>query len=1001
MTTKSQRRTEIEKSAKIVFKQIKPNDKKDLISKYNTLQNRKEVFLPRIAVALNAKYNIPVEGVANYINERYAEYIQNKIAEEERKKRNIELLAQAERRKNASIALAENIKKMTEISKLKKATRKEKRKERQIKAQGKSKKQKPILKSNVPYYLRDGEQGSKIIGNSISVKFDEYNVIPALTENIPVIRDIIENQLLPLLPSGFIFSVLLYGQQFKDDTYIKENNFFVSNMSNDLDKIIKQMEESGSFDLPSGYYWRIAKISVNYEMGQGGAFTYKLDKLDGHNEEYKIYSPVSKNNCGKAVLDKIGLDVNDVPNGFLPIAYMCAKLKGIMPVVEYEKDKNYFFDEFVMLRENHYIYLIKKTLDKQRQKDKKMNMTTEEITMKTKAKNDKKKVLIFDIESKLEAGTNKQIPHAIGYCSCETSFSYTYGGDCVKDFVEMILTGSIMNIIGFNNGKYDYLLIRNELIARGCGLEEKRSSTNAVMKCFATYNGKTYIFSDLLNFTVGNLKSNLKSYGCEGSKGELDYNLVGYDETPEFKDELITYLKADVIGTYQLFRKIDSTFTGKGISILDDKIFTLSQIAFKLVNKIWKRDGILQSRVVKKVDTYGRLSAYGGRCEAYKRKYQCEDYEEIMRKVAEKEVINYEEITDYMRALDVNSLYPHAMKTNLYPVGEPVFTGIFQKDYLGIYLCDIKKPKNILFPVCSDKKHNSYNLNDVQGEYYTSVDVLQMRKYGYEVKILNGYFWRESRYIFKEYIDEYYSVKQNAEKNTPAYSNAKLMLNAPYGKCLQNDDKKTYFTCQSKEDLVNMYSKGLKPEDFQVIFEEVGGNVVGFYTHIAKTEATDLTDKKAFIGAFILSYSKVEMYEKIASSDPYYTDTDSVYIDTKYSHLFNIGDELGQYSDDVEGKIIFGLFIAKKLKYIEYIDTKGNFCVSITGKGCYKPSLNKQCFLDMLAGEKVKNVNPKRFIRNIKTGSVEVKQWTNNIKMNASNRVWDGNYSFPIGYINN
>ena len=402
---------------------------------------------------------------------------------------------------------------------------------------------------------------------------------------------------------------------------------------------------------------------------------------------------------------------------------------------------------------------------------------------------------------------------------------------------------------------------------------------------------------------------------------------------------------------------------------------------------------MLQDRVPKAVDIVGRKSAYGGRCEVFKRQFVSDHYDEIKRRIASNEKIDFE--YNYMRALDTVSLYPWAMKENYYPTGEAVFTSYYRTDKLGIYKCDVEKPKDILYPVVSDKKHKSYNLIDVQDEYYTSVDIEQMRKYGYKVEIINGYYWAEKHKIFEKYINEYYHIKQNAKKGTPAYNNAKLMLNAVFGKCLQGDDTETYYTCQTKEDLEEMY-KGKNQDDFRAVYEEVGGDVVGYYVHVDKKEIGDLTGRKAFVGAFILSYSKQTMYEKMLVSEPYYTDTDSIYCEAKYSEHFDEGKELGQFSDDVDGKIIYALFIAKKLKYIEYIDSEGKLQVSTTGKGCYKGALTRKCFTDMLAGLEVENKNPKRFFRNLKQGSVRVGEYISKIKMNDSNRLWDGNVSFPI-----
>lgn len=1002
MTSKSTRRKLINDESILYFANLPPNYRKQLIAIYNEIENKKEVSLPRVAVALNLKYNIPVAGVENYINNRGIEFRQQQIAERESKARNLELLAQAERRKLASIALENEMKRMSEKSKQRKQYRKAKRARAVERAKNKKKNLVPVIRENEPYYLRSGVEGSRIIGNSVSVNIDDD--MRADIEIIPQIMNIIIEKLLPKIPRGFKYSLVLKGIQYKGDEFVKSGTFLNSNMTSNINSIERDMRNSGSFDMPSEYYWLVKKISLHYELGQGGDSS-ENNKLVGY-DKYKVYSPKTKGNCGKSILKRYGLKAEE---GFLSIAYMRSKLEKLdIPVVEYAENKYYKFDEFVMLKDKHYYQLINSKVFIQRKKEAEAMKSVEQIIANKKSKIDRKKdtvagreVLVYDIESKKDE-VGYQIPKVIGYCSCEKSFEYKYGDDCVDEFVDMILKGNKHIIVGYNCGKYDYILIREALIKAGCGLEEQRRSLNGVMKCTATYKDeitgvrREYVFIDLLNFTNGSLRDNLKSYGCQCAKGEIDYTKIGYDDSNEFKDQLIEYLKADVLGTYQLMRKIDEPFLEKGISITDGSVYTLSQVAFKILNQYWKKAGILQGRVPKKVDEASRKSAYGGRCEVFKRVYKSVDYDEIRRKLKKKgETVNIDEIKDYMRALDVNSLYPYVMKDNFYPTGDAIFTGHFQKDKLGIYLCDVVKPKDLEFPVVNDKVYNSYNLIDTSGCYYTSVDIIQMRKHGYKVEITNGYYWKEQHKIFEDYINEYYHIKQNAKKGTPAYNNAKLMLNAVFGKCLQGDDIETNYLCQNEEDLVAMY-KGKNQEDFCVEYEEVGGNIVGFYTHIKKKTAQDLTDKKAFVGAFILSYSKQEMYEKLLVSNPYYTDTDSIYCEAKYSEHFKIGKELGEYSDDVDGKIIYAVFVAKKLKYVEYINAKGELVVSITGKGCYKPTLNRKSFTNMLAGLEVENKNPNRFIRNLKQGSVKVVEYISRIKMNSSNRLWNGNNSTPI-----
>ncbi len=157
------------------------------------------------------------------------------------------------------------------------------------------------------------------------------------------------------------------------------------------------------------------------------------------------------------------------------------------------------------------------------------------------------------------------------------------------------------------------------------------------------------------------------------------------------KGQMIEYLKNDVLGTYELYKKLNEPFKAFNLSILE--LFTLSQGEYKKIKGLQKESGILQERQNREVDKFFRKAIYGGRCEVFKREFISTEYKQI------KQVkIKYDDITDYLLAPDVNSIYPYVMKNNEYPIGEAQMTTKEIKGKLGIYKCNIKKPKNLLYP---------------------------------------------------------------------------------------------------------------------------------------------------------------------------------------------------------------------------------------------------------------------------------------------------------------
>ena len=221
------------------------------------------------------------------------------------------------------------------------------------------------------------------------------------------------------------------------------------------------------------------------------------------------------------------------------------------------------------------------------------------------------------------------------------------------------------------------------------------------------------------------------------------------------------------------------------------------------------------------------------------------------------------------------------------------------------------------------------------------------------------------------------------------------MLNSIYGKTLQRTKNELFFTISDKEEIVKAK---LENKNGTWTMEADIENDLLFYAF--KGDLGDFVREMPHLGGLVLSYSKTIMYEMITKTDPYYTDTDSLYIDNKYHDCLKWGKELGDFSNDYDGKIIYGAFTAKKVKYIELLLPNGEIEQHFTGKGCYTDSLTKNDFKTMLKTIPIQNVRPFKFVRNLNDGTVEhIINDTKTIKMNDGNRYFkDNNDSYPLGH---
>lgn len=284
--------------------------------------------------------------------------------------------------------------------------------------------------------------------------------------------------------------------------------------------------------------------------------------------------------------------------------------------------------------------------------------------------------------------------------------------------------------------------------------------------------------------------------------------------------------------------------------------------------------------------------------------------------------------------LDVNSLYPSQMRTQILPFGEPFF-------YEGKYKEDKVYPLYIQRIVCSFKikkgkiptiqiKHSRF----IDNEYIedsgiepvaltlTSVDLkLFLEQYDvYDLEYISGWKFKGMRGLFSKYIDKWIEVKNQAtiSGNKGIRQVAKIMLNSLYGKFATSLD------VQSKipylEDDIVKYKLGEKKTK-DGVYLPMGAFITAY--------ARDLTIRTSqAIKDYSIKKYGVDMY--------CYSDTDSI-------HTILPIDELVQFCeiDDVklgawkhESHFSRAKFIRQKT-YLEEI--KGEIQITCAGlpQRCY------------------------------------------------------------------
>lgn len=275
--------------------------------------------------------------------------------------------------------------------------------------------------------------------------------------------------------------------------------------------------------------------------------------------------------------------------------------------------------------------------------------------------------------------------------------------------------------------------------------------------------------------------------------------------------------------------------------------------------------------------------------------------------------------------LDVNSLYPSVMYYQPLPYGDGVyFKDKYIKDidyplYTQNIRCEFELKEGYIPTIQIKNNRSSFMpteyLTSSNGEevtlYLTCVDLeLFLEHYDvYNLEYLDGYKFRQSTGVFKDYIDKWMTVKIESTKtgNAGMRTLAKLMLNSLYGKFALNP------RVQSK---IPYYKDG-----------------------IVKYRLGEIEERKPLYipaGTFITAWAR---YKTITSAQSVYDRF--LYSDTDSIHLIGINlpkeleiDKYALGAWDCEAEFTRARFIRQKT-YIEEIDASLHITCAGMPQKCY------------------------------------------------------------------
>lgn len=414
------------------------------------------------------------------------------------------------------------------------------------------------------------------------------------------------------------------------------------------------------------------------------------------------------------------------------------------------------------------------------------------------------------------------------------------------------------------------------------------------------------------------------------------------------------YLEKDVMGMREIVEKLFFIFSN------DFKVNPFMYCTISSMGKsLWVESNQWKHLIVRPRNeeqyTIMKGAVYGGRVDVHRNYYKAEgfDFEKILEGHDLEQIgnkftfLNHGlKFTDWehnsMREVDYTSLYVSVMHEFSFPIGEAKTLSAGQIELLnvqdieslderdkslfyalrgkqGIFRVSYKPNRMLAFPILARRGSTSTNgtlswdLREGEG-FYTTVDLAMAEKCHYDIIVLGGIYWDESRPIFKDFMEMTYRLKEEGEKegNDAKRCCGKVCGNSVYGGCLQKDYDEVYKLAYSVSEYV----------DFVTEFNITGANFFGNDV-VGLMGSKQVTIHKApiHLGAFILSFARELMFREFVKLDPnmlihpsqlnradvkeslengwFYTDTDSAWIKSSVVHkLDRLGENLGMMKDE-------------------------------------------------------------------------------------------------------
>jgi len=459
------------------------------------------------------------------------------------------------------------------------------------------------------------------------------------------------------------------------------------------------------------------------------------------------------------------------------------------------------------------------------------------------------------------------------------------------------------------------------------------------------------------------------------------YKKQFYGKIWKFRDESIKYCNLDCIILFKVITEFNKLiFNLFNINIR--KFLTLPALSINIFNYRYLKENTIHN-LSGEISNDIRKGYTGGAVDMY-----------LTTPLNNKQIYAY----------DVNSLYPHVMALNKFPIGNPTyFEGDITKykpNAFGFFYCKIFCNSNLKHPILQTHINTNNGLRTIaplgswEGMYF-SEELYNAQRYGYKFEIKWGYTFN-SDYLFKDFVKDIYNLRLTYPKTDPMNFTAKLLLNSLYGRFgmvynfIQNKiiNKNEYLDFERDNmnsilDVINLES------NYLIKINNPQRELDNYLNNGNSKDNVNIA-----IASAVTAYARIHMTHFKNNKDLpnlYYTDTDSAYFDGPLPDSVISENELGKLK--LEGIYPDAVFLAPKVyalknKEGEIVKIKG-----LSKESIITNNINIETLKYLLDEDTKSEFLQNKWNRNIDKGNITLLEqlYTLKITTNKRNLVYNEN----------